>query len=165
MLSYYYNAAAQETQPMTAIRRRNFRETARAWDFDLTGPEGATVDMEVVSDPALLPYTLNATGSQAFKVQMVNGDVFGPVATTLITSATQTVAFEAGDLQYNELIGASDGTSDQLFQLGSKPLIEKSLTLTVSGVPWTRSLKRATAQSTELVFYLAASRQAVDPGA
>ncbi len=154
LLSYYYNAAAQETQPMTAIRRRNFRETARAWDFDLTGPEGATVDMEVVSDPALLPYTLNATGSQAFKVQMVNGDVFGPVATTLITSATQTVAFEAGDLQYNELIGASDGTSDQLFQLGSKPLIEKSLTLTVSGVPWTRSLKRATAQSTELVFYL-----------
>lgn len=154
LLSYYYNAAAQETQPMTALRKKNFRNTARAWDFELTGPVGSSVDCEVVSDPALLPYVLYATGNAAFKAQASNGVVLMPASTTLIVSQTQTVPFVAGDLQNNELLGTSDGTKDQVFQLSEKTLIDSSLSVSVGGSTWSKSTKRASAQSTDRVYFV-----------
>ncbi len=151
LLSYNYNMGLGEVSPMTAVRRKNFRNVAKAWGFSLRGPEASTVDMLVISDPALLPYLLEA---DSFRVRAVGDNIFMPTVTTLIVDAEQTVPFIAGDLQDNEVLGVSDGTADQSFELSESPLLEDTLAVTVGGVPWVVATQRATTKSTDEVFFL-----------
>lgn len=154
LIAYQFNATIGETQPATARRRKNFIAVAKGYDYSLHGPIASGVDMEVTSNVSQIPYLLDA---DTFKVAAANGTVLMPAADTLITSTPQSVPFVAGDLQDNELLGSSDGTPGQEYELGFSPVIysagEPVLTVTVAGVPWARLSARTDAQSTSEVFF------------
>lgn len=159
LIFYQFNATIGETQPATAIRRRNFINIAKGYDYILPGESAASVDVEVVSDPSLIPYPL---GASTFKVQTAAGAVFMPAVDTLITASPQTVSFVAGDLQDSELLGTSDGKQNQSYELAEKRIIFVSgangnapdLEVRVNGVLWTSARNRVDAQSIDQVYFV-----------
>lgn len=149
-LFYQHNATIGETNPITAVRRKNFIVAAKPFDFVLDSASASSVDIQVTSDPAQLPILLSASS-----YKLSDGDnVFMPTADYLLTLATETVPFVNGDLQDNELLGTSDGQPDQEFALGSSPLIDDTLTVYVNAKVWEARTNRADAQSTDEVYFI-----------
>jgi len=155
LITYQFNVTIGETQPATARRRKNFINIAKGYDYELPGPVASSVDMKVISNVAQIPYPLDA---ESFKVGAANGSVFMPSADVLITASPQTVPFTNGDLQDQELLGTSDGSPAQEYELAQAPVIWSAgapvLTVTVAGVPWSRERARVNAQSTSEVYFV-----------
>jgi hypothetical protein len=164
LITYQFNAVIGETQPSTVVRRQNFINIAKSYDFFLSGPVGSTVELTATSDVAQLPYTLFADSA---KFRAANGTVFMPVVDTVISIASQVFDAEAGDLIDNLLLSLSDGSQNQNYILEETgrqtPLLYRNfpsagnqpiLTVTVGGAIWELKKLEADAQSTDEVYFL-----------
>lgn len=164
LITYQFNAVIGETQPSTTVRRQNFINIGKSYDFFLSGPVGSTVPLTATSDIAQIPYTLFANSA---KFKAANGTVFMPVTDVTISAATQNFDAEAGDLIDNELLALSDGSQNQEYTLettgrktpllyrnfpasGNQPILE----VRVGGALWERKRLEADAQSTDEIYFL-----------
>jgi hypothetical protein len=167
LITFHFNAVIGETQPSTCVRRQNFINIAKSYDFFLNGPIGSTVELTITSDVAQIPYVLFANTA---KFGAANGTVFMPTVDVNVTSATQTFDAEAGELIDDELIAVSDGSENQEYLLestGSKsPLLYRNfsssgnqpiLEVTVGGSVWELKRLEADAQSTDEAYFIRTS--------
>jgi len=164
MVFYQINTVIGESHPSTCIRRQSFINIAKSYDFFLSGPVGAVVDVTFSSDPGLLPYPISAT---TFKAKASNGTVFMPIANASITTVDQIVPMRAGDLLDNILLDVSGGQPSQKYTITqtaiTSPLLyinvpnsgpESSLRIFVDGDEWARARLEADAQSTDEVYFM-----------
>ena len=163
LITYQFNAVIGETQPSTCVRRQNFINIAKSYDFFLNGPVGSTVEMTATIDAAQLGGTIFADTT---KFQAANGTVFMPTVDVTMSATTITFDAEAGDLIDDQLITVSDGSKNQAYDLEEtgrqSPLLYENfptgnqaiLEITVAGVIWEEKRLEADAQSTDEVYFL-----------
>ncbi len=167
LIMYQNNAVLGETQPSTALRRQNFINIAKSYDYFMSGPVGSSVRVTVTADISQLPFDLLA---DSFQAQGANDWVFQPSVNTTISITPQSFEMLAGALFKDQLLGTSDGSKNQTYvldvtgrnspllyqnfpQIGNVPILE----ISVGGAIYELKRLEADAQSTDEVFFLRTS--------
>jgi len=150
LLSYNQNARVRETVVASLIRRQNFINASKTYDFVLKSAAPSTTVLEFGIDPAFTPFVLPST----FKVSDADQVIFQPDADVNVPGAATSIQVAAtqGDEQSNEALAFSNGETFQVYQLAQQPLIDDTLILTVNGVQWEQIVNFIEAGPTDEVY-------------
>jgi len=133
----------RETNPLDMVEYDNFLRWARMFSFFFSGPTPAKGELTLTLDPAALPITINK-----HHVFSANGTPYGTInfypdyadPGLIIPSTPYTIDIVEGEMspQAGELLGVSDGTPFQEYQLPRAPVVSASLEVFVGIQRWTR---------------------------
>jgi hypothetical protein len=166
MMTFYLNATLRRVSVQTAVRRQHIVDLGKTYDYFLASASQASGPASVVVRGANLPLTLGQ------HTQFVVGSIyFQPDQDYTLTVATATsgpdtngnytfdgsvgpvtINFVEGQEYQNVLLGNSDGSREQSFNLPYSPLIDGTLTLMVNGITWTQVQSFITYGSNSQVF-------------
>jgi uncharacterized phage protein gp47/JayE len=173
---YYQTRIASQLFPATSDDPESLVQLLRLLGYELRSAPPATVELSVAVDAGqALPLTI--PGGTAFQAQTPGGELlrFEAVRDTTITTGALGPVLE-GNLRWflpvtavegrtvaDELLGASDGSPNQLYRLGEGPVIGGSITVTVTdpngSTRWHEVPSLATATPVERCF---ATQRAAD---
>lgn len=176
---YYQSRIASQLFPATSDEPEQLVQLVRLLGYELRSASPATVELSVAVDAAqVLPVTIPA--GTAFLAQTTTGEreQFESVRDVTITSAGLgpvldenlrwflPVSAVEGRTVAGELLGISDGSPNQLYELGEGPVITGSITVTVAGpggpTLWREVRSLATAGPAQRCFMV---QRAADGGA
>lgn len=151
LLAYTGNQHSLEVVVASLIREQNFRNAAKTFDFTLKSAAPSRVPiLRFTLDIAFLPVFIPAT----FKVADASTLIFQPDVDGTATLVTYDVAATQGDETVLELMGVSDGSSGQKFDLANTPLIDKTQTITVGGATYVKITNFIEVGPTDEVYIL-----------
>jgi hypothetical protein len=147
ILNFYIDRAANESFITTASQRESILRIATLLNYTPTVSTAAETTL-TFSNYNLSSVTIPA-GTQIATTTIVDGEntqiIFETktqitVSASLdgITPATNTVDAIQGFTITDELLGTSNGTSDQIYQLAESPVIKDSVEVTIDGVVYQR---------------------------
>jgi len=154
-LAYVANAQALEVNPVTLIREQNFRNIAKGLDYKLksASPSRATVRCTLDS-LGTYPFTI----SKHLQFATTDGLIFQPDADTAVASypglGYVDVAATQGEEHYQEVLGTTNGTSNQKFRLKNAYLIDGTLSVQVGLTGYTEVTNFVSASPTDKVYIL-----------
>lgn len=147
MLSYHIDRVANESYLDTATRRDNILALARLLDYKPADIFPATTVLRFTNS-TLSPITIPAgtqvattvTDTDSEVVQIVfetDVEVVCPAATGLpLANGTVDVTATEGRTTSNEILGTSDSSPNQSFQIYGRPVIEGSVSVTSNGITY-----------------------------
>jgi Baseplate J-like protein len=144
IINYYIDRAANEALITTATQRRSVLQIATLLGYNPTSSTASTVTLtfqnstsSAVSLPALTQVATslvaNATTSQ---IIFETHDPVTIPAKSGTTNGSVTVKATQGETVSNEIIGVSDGTPNQTYQLVNTSVINDSIQITINGVSY-----------------------------
>lgn len=145
VLNYYIDRSANEAFITTASQRDNVLQLARLLSYSPTQSTASKVTLTFQNDtasPIVVPIktqvaTTNVSSATSSQIifetdsQVTVPAKVGAVAGSANVTATQGVTVA------NELIGSSNGTANQTFQLFESPVINNSVQVTINNVVYT----------------------------
>lgn len=143
VLHYYVDRAANEAFISTASQQESILKIAKMLGYTPTNTSPATTDL-VFKNSSSSTVTVPA-GTQIGSTTVVNGkttqvifetDVAVAVTPDTITPNGVSVASTQGYTVTSELVGTSDGTAGQTFQLDESPVIQDSIEVFVNTTPY-----------------------------
>jgi len=146
IINYYIDRAANEALITTATQRKSVLQIATLLGYSPTSSTASTVTLtfqnSTASDvpiPALTQVATslvaNATTSQ---IIFETNDPITVPAKSGTTNGSVTVKATQGETISNEVIGVSDGTPNQTYQLVNTSVITDSVQVTINGVSYQR---------------------------
>jgi hypothetical protein len=146
ILNYYIDRAANEAFISTATQRSSVLQISNLLGYTPTDITASTVTLtfqnstgSIITIPALTQVATslvqNATTNQI--VFETNSALSIPAAVGA-TNGSATVTATQGETVYNEVIGTSNGNSNQSYQLSNSSVINSSVQITINGVVYQR---------------------------
>jgi uncharacterized phage protein gp47/JayE len=155
-LNYYIDRSANESFLSTASQRDSVLRIANVLGYTPVDSIPATTTLSFfnsTTSPIVVP-----AGTQVASTTVVNGTntqiIFETdVEVTVPSAGTINVASTEGETIYSEVVGTSDGTSDQEFILADTPVISNSISVTVNDTVYSPVTYIIDAGSADAVFY------------
>ena len=155
-LNYYIDRAANESFLSTASQRDSVLRIANVLGYTPVDSIPATTTLSFFNStaaPIVVP-----DGTQIASTTVVNGTntqiIFETdAAVTVPANGNISVAATEGETVYEEVVGTSDGTSDQEFILSDTPVISNSISVTVNDTVYSPVTYIIDAGSSDAVFY------------
>jgi hypothetical protein len=160
LLNYYIDRAANESFITTATQRQNVLRLANLLGYTPINNIASTVTLTfqnsttsaiTVSALTKVATSLVANASTAQIVFETDSDVIVP-AKSGATNGSATVKATQGTTIADEIVGASNGTANQSFQLSSTSVINDSVKISINGVEYQRVEYLIDANSYDPVF-------------
>jgi len=144
LLNYYIDRSANEAFITTASQRENVLQLARLLSYVPTQSTAATVTVTFQNDtasPITVPAktqvaTTNISSSTSSQVIFETNSAVTVPAKVGTTAGTINVTATQGVTVTDELLGSSNGTANQLFQLFESPVINNSISVTINNVAY-----------------------------
>jgi hypothetical protein len=160
ILNYYIDRAANEALITTATQRNSVLQIAKLLGYNPTASKPSTVTLTFQnSTGSAIPLTAltqvatslvaNATTSQV--VFETNSAVTVP-AKVGSTNGSVTVLATQGETVSNEVVGVSDGSPNQMYQLTNTSVINDSVQVTINGVSYQKVENLIDSNSYDPVF-------------
>ena len=160
IINYYIDRAANEALITTATQRNSVLQIAKLLGYNPTASKPSTVTLtfqnssaSAITLPALTQVATslvaNATTSQV--VFETNFAVTVP-AKVGSTNGSVTVVATQGETVSNEIIGVSDGSPNQMYQLVNSSVINDSVEVTINGVSYQKVENLIDSNSYDPVF-------------
>ena len=156
LLNYYVDRASNEAFLSTASQRDSILKIASVLGYTPTDSIPATVTLTFSnSTGASIVVPANTQVATTTVVNGVNTHIIFETdsAITVSTGASTNVAATEGETITDEIVGNSDGTSDQEFLLADSPVISDSISVTVNDTVYTSVPYIIDAGGTDAVFY------------
>jgi hypothetical protein len=144
-LHFYIDRTVNESFIDTASQRESVLQIAQLLGYTptKTTPSAALLTFQnstasIITVPAKTKVAANVTNNGVVTQVIFETDSAVQVpAKTLGTNGSATVTATQGETVYDEVIGTSDGTANQEFELSESPVINGSITINVNGVIYT----------------------------
>ena len=160
IINYYIDRAANEALITTATQRNSVLQIAKLLGYNPTASKPSTVTLtfqnssaSAITLPALTQVATslvaNATTSQV--IFETNSAVIIP-AKVGSTNGSVTVVATQGETVSNEIIGVSDGSPNQMYQLVNSSVINDSVEVTINGVSYQKVENLIDSNSYDPVF-------------
>ena len=160
IINYYIDRAANEALITTATQRNSVLQIAKLLGYNPTASKPSTVTLtfqnssaSAITLPALTQVATslvaNATTSQV--IFETNSAVTVP-AKVGSTNGSVTVVATQGETVSNEIIGVSDGSPNQMYQLVNSSVINDSVEVTINGVSYQKVENLIDSNSYDPVF-------------
>jgi len=156
LLNYYVDRASNEAFLSTASQRDSILKIASVLGYTPTDSIPATVTLTFSnSTGASIVVPANTQVATTTVVNGVNTQIIFETdsAITVSAGASTNVAATEGETITDEIVGNSDGTSDQEFLLADSPVISDSISVTVNDTVYTSVPYIIDAGGTDAVFY------------
>jgi uncharacterized phage protein gp47/JayE len=155
-LNYYIDRAANESFLSTASQRDSVLRIASVLGYTPVDSIPATTTLTFFNSTA--ESIVVPAGTQVASTTIVDGAstqiIFETDAQVTVPSAGSiNVEATEGETVYNEVVGNSNGTSDQEFILGDTPVISNSISVTVNDTVYSPVTYIIDAGSADPVFY------------
>lgn len=150
LLAYSENAHALETIVASQIREKNFRASAKTYDYAPPSKTPSRTVLRFTLDAAFLPVTIPST----FKVSDGGTVIFQPNATGTATTTTYEVEATQGEEISDEELAVSDGNPNQAYELGVADLLDGTLSVSVGGTPYRMITNFIEASPTDEVYVI-----------
>jgi hypothetical protein len=145
-LNFYIDRSLNESFLATASQRNSVLQIAKILGYVPTGATAATVLLTFqnsTTDPITVPAKTQVATSTINNGQRTQIIFETDTAVTVPAKANSvngsaTVYATQGETITGEIVGVSDGSANQQFELGQSPVINGSVTLTVSGVSYSQ---------------------------
>lgn len=160
LLNYYIDRAANESFIATATQRQSVLQLANMLGYLPTASTASTVTLtfqnsnsSAITLPALTQVATsliaNATTSQVLFETSTSVTVPAKVGST---NGSATVTATQGQTISNEIIGTSNGTTNQIYQLVNTSVINNTIQITINGVSYQSVLYLIDSNSYDPVF-------------
>lgn len=160
MLSYYIDRSANEAFISTASQRDNVLQLANLLSYIPTERTASTVTLTFQNSTAspitvpALTQVATTTVSSATSTQIIfetNEELIVPAKVGTVNGSATVLATQ-GVTVTNEIIGISNGTTSQIFQLAETPVINNSISITINGISYSKIPFLIDASSFDPVF-------------
>ena len=169
LLNYYIDRAANESFITTATQRQNVLRLANLLGYTPVNTIASTVTLtfqnstsSAITVPALtkVATSLVANAATAQIIFETNTDVT-VLAKVGSTNGSATVIATQGTTVSDEILGASDGTANQSFQLSNTSVINDSVQIAINGVEYQKIEYLIDANSYDPVFSVVTNAEGI----
>lgn len=145
VLNYYIDRSANEAFITTASQRDNVLQLARLLSYSPTQSTASNVTVTFQNDtasPIVVPAktqvaTTNVSSATSSQIIFETDSAVTVPAKVGSTAGSVNVTATQGTTVSTELVGSSNGTANQLFQLFESPVINNSVRVTINNVAYT----------------------------